>query len=95
MKYFLDQNYLTSVVHDQESLLGAWQDKYFLCNYTPIIRSFRSVKYSSFMLTINLNVILVCSMESTNLSKANPFLYSWVTFQQNQVKEEKKDPYGC
>ena len=29
-------------------------------------------------------------MESTNLSKAKPFLYSWVTFQQNKVKGKKK-----
>ena len=31
-------------------------------------------------------------MESTTLSKANHFLYSLVTFQQNQVKGKKKRP---
>ena len=29
-------------------------------------------------------------MESTDLSRAKPFLYSWVTFQQNKVKGKKK-----
>ena len=46
--------------------------------------------YLRFILIINLNFILVFSMDSTNLSKAKPFLYSWVTFQQNRVKGKKR-----
>ena len=79
------------MVHTRSHLWEHDRTNIFYVITHELLEFSRVYKYSRFILIVKLNFILVCSMESTNLSKKlNPFNIPELHFSKTKLKGKKK-----
>ena len=78
------------MVHTESHLWEHDRTNIFYVIIQQLLEFSRVYKYSRFILIVKLNFILVCSMESTNLSKAKPFYIPELYFSKTKLKGKKK-----